>query len=56
MSKNSRVKRKRGWSEEYFQYGFEILRDKDAQKLKGQCVICTCYKFLGTATVGLRPI
>ena len=47
MGKNASVKRKRGWSDEYIQYGFEIFCDKDAQKSKEQCVICTCYEFLG---------
>ena len=51
MSKSTSVKRKRGWSDEYIQFGFEIFRDKDAQKLKGQCVIC--YKVLGNDS--LRP-
>ena len=51
MSKSTNVKRKRGWSDEYIQFGFEIFHDKDAQKLKGQCVIC--YKVLGNDS--LRP-
>ena len=50
MSKNASVVRKRGWSDEYIQYGFEIFRDKDAEKLKGQSVICTCFKFLVIAS------
>ena len=51
MSKKASVKHKRGWSDEYIQYGFEIFHDKDAQKVKGQCVIC--YKVLGNDS--LRP-
>ena len=50
ISKNASVKHKKGWSDEYIQYSFEIFCDKDAQKLKGQCVICTRYTFLGIAS------
>lgn len=49
MSKNDRVNRKRGWSDDYIQYGFTLFPDKVAQK--GQCVIC--YKVLGNES--LRP-
>ena len=34
---------KRGWNDDYIQYGFAHFSDKNAQK--GQCVIC--YKVLG---------
>ena len=40
---------KRGWDDDYIQYGFARFSDKDAQK--GQCVIC--YKVLGNDS--LRP-
>ena len=40
---------KRGWNNDYIQYGFAHFCDKDAQK--GQCVIC--YKVLGNDS--LRP-
>ena len=46
MSKNAS---KRGWNNDYIQYGFAHFYDKDAQK--GQCVIC--YKVLGNDS--LRP-
>ena len=50
MSENVSGNCKRGWSDEYIRYELEIFRDKDAQKLKCQCVICTCYKFLVIAS------
>ena len=40
---------KRGWNDDYIQYGFARFSDKDAQKEK--CVIC--YKVLGNDS--LRP-
>ena len=40
---------KRGWNDDYIQYGFAHFSDKAAQK--GQCVIC--YKVLGNDL--LRP-
>ena len=43
MSKKPSVNHKRGWSDDYIQYGFAYFPDKGAQK--GQCVIC--YKVLG---------
>ena len=45
MSENVSVRHKRGWSDEGIQYGFEISRNKDVLKLKGQYVICTVIIF-----------
>ena len=45
----SKKANKRGWNDDYIQYGFAHFSDKDAQK--GQCVIC--YKILGNDL--LRP-
>ena len=50
MSKNASVIRKRRWSDDYIQYGFQIFRDKDAQELKGPCVICISFKFVVIAS------
>ena len=29
---------------------FSMVLKSSLKKFKGQCVICTCYKFLGTAS------